>query len=343
MAYEVTIGIPVYNVEKYIAQTIESVLAQTFESVEFLFCDDCGTDKSMEIVKHFQQSHPRGKDIHTVSQPFNKGLGEARNRMLAVAQGRYIYFMDSDDTISPNTIELLYSKAQQYDADIVYGSMRKVLLYDNGKEIHIKHPAKVFLGENEFAEYAYSRYDAMPASTCNFLIRMDVYRQNNLQYQPINYWEDFTFTMDLPAYVNRVVLLPDLTYNYLCRFDSLSNYAMRDHISKDEILTTMRAISNLKSRSEQLSDRTYFSQRMWKLMMTCFYVVCSVLRNEKLITPSFSKRELRDFMQYPIPFSAICSFPKWRLKHFALYLLGVMPSTLSVMFVKFVAKRKGLI
>jgi len=149
--------------------------------------------------------------------------------------------------------------------------------------------------------------------------------------------------MDLPAYVNRVVLLPDLTYNYLCRFDSLSNYAQRVHIAKEEILTTMRAISNLKSRSEQLSDRTYFSQRMWKLMMTCFYVVCSVLRNEKLIAPSFSKRELRDFMQYPIPFSTMWSFPQWRLRHLALYLLGVMPSWLSILLVKLVAKRKGLI
>ena len=50
MTYEVTIGIPVYNVEKYIAQTIDSVLCQTFNSIEFLFCDDCGTDTSMDIV-----------------------------------------------------------------------------------------------------------------------------------------------------------------------------------------------------------------------------------------------------------------------------------------------------
>ena len=92
MTYEVTIGIPVFNVEKYIAQTIESVLNQSFESIEFLFCDDCGTDSSMDIVKHYQQTHPRGIDIHTVRQPHNKGLGEARNRMLREAKGKYIFF-----------------------------------------------------------------------------------------------------------------------------------------------------------------------------------------------------------------------------------------------------------
>jgi len=343
MAYKVTIGIPVYNVEKYIAQTIESVLSQTFDSIEFLFCDDCGTDVSMEIVKQYQQNHPRGKDIFIVRQPHNKGLGEARNRMLSVAKGRFIYFMDSDDTINPNTIELLYKKAMEYDADIVYGSMRKVLLYDNNKEILINHPNLVFLKKDEFAYYAFGSYGAMPASTCNFLIKLDVYKQNNLKYQPINYWEDFTFTMDLPAYVNRVVLLSDVTYNYLCRSDSMSNYMKRTHIDKEEILATMRALNRLKNRSETLSNRTYFPQRMWKLMMTCFYVVCSVLRNEKIISPSFNNKELRDFMRYPVSFADILSFRMWKIRHLVLYLLGSLPSVSSVALMKLIGKYKGLV
>lgn len=343
MTYEITIGIPVYNVEKYITQTIESVLNQSFESIEFLFCDDCGNDSSMEIVKHYQHSHPRGKDIHTVRQPQNKGLGEARNRMLDEAQGRYVFFMDSDDTIASNAIELLYEKAQQYDADIVYGSMRKILLYDNNKEILVQHPKRIFLKENEFAEYAFSQYGVMSATTCNFLIKLEVYRKNNLHYQPINYWEDFTFTMDLPAYVTRVVLLPDLTYNYLCRSDSMSNYSKREHIKKEEILATMRAVENLKARSNLLTDRVYFPQRMWKLMMTCFFVVCSVLRNEKAIIPSFTYRELRDFMIYPIPLSRVLLFRRWRMRHFALFMLGQLPSSLSIFIMRVLAQCKGLI
>lgn len=343
MAYEVTIGIPVYNVEKYIVQTIESVLNQTFESIEFLFCDDCGTDGSMGIVKHYQQTHVRGKDIHIVKQPRNMGSGEARNRMLTVAQGKFIYFMDSDDTIALNTIELLYNKAQYYDADIVYGSMRKVLLYDNNKEILIQLPSRVFLKEGEFAEYAFAKYDAIPASTCNFLVKLDVYNNNDLHYQSINYWDDFTFTFDLPAYVTRVVLLPDLTYNYLCHFASLSNYAQRDHIAKQEILTTMRALDILKERSYLFVNMTFFPQRMLKLMKTCFFVVSTILRNEKIISPSFSNQELRDFMIYPISLSKVCSFRQMRLQHFSFYLLGLMPPSLSLLFMKLLAKRKGLI
>lgn len=74
-AYEVTIGIPIYNVEKYIRLAMDSALEQTFEDIEFLICDDCGTDGSMGIICEYQQTHPRGKDIRIVRQPQNGGWG----------------------------------------------------------------------------------------------------------------------------------------------------------------------------------------------------------------------------------------------------------------------------
>ena len=75
MKYEVTIGIPVYNAEKYIRQTMDSALAQTFTSIEFLILDDCSTDSSMAIVQEYRQTHSRGKDIHVFHQSENRGPG----------------------------------------------------------------------------------------------------------------------------------------------------------------------------------------------------------------------------------------------------------------------------
>ena len=89
--YEVTIGIPVYNAEKYIRLAMDSALAQTFNDIEFLVIDDCGTDSSVDIVREYQQTHPRGKDIRIVRQPQNGGLGRARNRIIDEAQGIYLY------------------------------------------------------------------------------------------------------------------------------------------------------------------------------------------------------------------------------------------------------------
>ena len=343
MKYEVTIGIPVYNVEKYIAQTVESVLAQTFESIEFLFCDDCGTDGSMDIVREYQKNHPRGKDIHTVCQPHNMGLGEARNRMLSVCQGRYVYFMDSDDTIAPDTIQKLYETARKYDAELVYGSMRKILLYENNRQEDMPLPSKVFTKPDEYAEYVYQRYDMMPATTCNFLIKLEVYQKNDLHYQPINFWEDFTFTMDLPTYVTRVVLLPDITYNYYCRTGSLSNYQMRTHIAKSEIQQTIDAVGRIKQHSSRIMDKPYFGKRMYKVMLTDFYVVCSILKHQAITEPAFTTSEIRNVMRSPLSLRKTLCLPQWKFRNLFLYLLGILPPFLSVAIMKQIGRRRGLI
>ena len=148
MAYEVTIGIPVYNVEKYIRLAMDSALSQTFESIEFLILDDCGTDGSIDIVREYQQTHLRGKDIRIVRQPQNGGIGLARNRIIDEAQGRYLYFLDADDSIETNTIEKLYNSAIKYEADMVYGSYQRIEVYGGEiKKINYCYPAQNFLIE----------------------------------------------------------------------------------------------------------------------------------------------------------------------------------------------------
>lgn len=339
MTYEVTIGIPVFNAEKYIRESLESALAQSFPAVEFLICDDCGTDSSISIVEEYQKIHPRGGDIRIIHQSHNMGLGLARNRMISEAKGRYIYFMDSDDLLSVNTIELMFEQAQKYDADIVYGSMEKVLLYDNGRRVkNADYSYKVFLHENEFASWVYEKYDRIQASTCNFLIKRDVFINNGIQFLPINYWEDFTTTMDLPTYVSRVVMLPNVTYHYMCRLGSLSNYHHRYRISKEEILQTMNAVAIIKDNSERLLHKPYFSNRMLKVMKTCFYVCCTVLRNWTIIDPRFKKQELRDFMRYPVSLFAVNP-----IVHLPFYVLGIFPSSVSVCLMKMMGKMKHLI
>lgn len=344
MPYEVTIGIPVYNVEKYIRQTLDSALAQSFNSIEFLICDDCGTDSSIEIVKEYQFNHPRGKDIRIVKQHENMGVGCARNLIIEEALSEYIFFMDSDDLIVEDAIDSLYKYAKKYDADIVYGSMEKILVYDNNKRFkNIDYPLLSFVREDEFAQYAYRKYDSIQASSCNYLIKLDVYRNNNLRYLPINYWEDMAMSIDLPIYISRAVLLPDVTYYYICRSGSLSNYQKREHIEKDEVLQTIQAITMIKDHSDIFLHKPYFSSRMLKVMMTCFYVCCTVLRNRDKISPEFESRELRDFMRYPISFGHVFTFNYHCWTHIILYIIGILPPSLSVALIRLIGKVKHLI
>jgi glycosyltransferase involved in cell wall biosynthesis len=341
--YEVTIGIPVYNVEKYIRQTIDSALAQTFKSIEFLICDDCGTDSSISIVEEYQQTHPRGKDIRIIHQPRNMGVGEARNRIIDETHSEYLFFMDSDDILTEDAIEKLYGMVLQNNADIVYGSMEKMLVYDNNKRIrNAQYPLMTFLKENEFADYVYRQYDGIQASSCNFLIRVDIYRKNNIRYQPVNYWEDMTMTIDLPCYITRAVLLPDVTYLYVCRENTLSNYQQRSIIGKSEIEKTIQAMKEVKNSSYRLKERPYFHKRMYKVMMTLFYIVCSILKNEKIISPAFTKREIRDVMKSPLSFAETCMLG-WRVKNLFLYSLGVLPPFMAIALIRMIARKRGLL
>lgn len=344
MPYQVTIGIPVYNVEKYIRKTMDSVLAQTFQSIEYLICDDCGTDSSIDIVCEYQQSHARGKDIRIVRQPRNMGVSAARNRIIDEAQGQFLYFMDSDDLIEPETIALLFSHQQQTGADIVFGSYDKIAVYDNNRvETVMQYKSAVFEGEGKLAEYAYSQYGAMQASACNYLVDLSLLHRSGLRFININFWEDMAFTYELVTLCQRAVMLPDITYHYLCRYNSLSNYQHREHIAKDEILRNLKAVDYLKSRTSELKDKAYYPRRCYMVVMTGFYVLCNILKNKKMITPSFSLREMKSMMAHPATFGEIMRFDQVRMQNLFFFVLSKMPARLMVWIVTILGRGKRLI
>lgn len=343
MEYEVTIGIPVYNIEKYVRRAIESALAQTFQSIEFLVLDDCGTDNSISIISEIQKTHPRGKDIRIVRQSQNMGLGCARNRIVDEAKGKYLYHLDGDDSIAPNTIELLYDAIKKYDAQIVYGSYKRIEEYGDNKVIICQYPFKTFFEKDEFANYVYRKYNGIQGMTWNFLIDIDIYRYNALRYKAVNFWEDFTFTMDLPTYITRAVLLPDVTYSYYCRNDSLSNCQMRKLIHKEEVQKTINAMSLVKANSGRLHNKPYFSQRMYKVMMTEFYMACEILNDRDIIKPSFSNAEVCHLLESPLSFTDLILFRQKRAANFFLYILSILPPFLSVFVINKVGRMKGLI
>jgi glycosyltransferase involved in cell wall biosynthesis len=100
---------PIYNVEQYIERALLSALNQTYQNLEILIVDDLGHDNSMNIVYQLKHTHPRGNCIRIITHKKNLGLGGTRNTAIESAQGKYLYFMDSDDAIVPDCIETLYN------------------------------------------------------------------------------------------------------------------------------------------------------------------------------------------------------------------------------------------
>lgn len=339
--YEVTIGIPVYNVERYIRQMLDSVLSQTFPSIEFLVCDDCGTDSSIDIVKEYQQTHPRGKDIRILHQPQNLGIGAARNRMLAEAQGRYFFSLDADDSITENAIELLYNTAQKYQAEIVYGSYERVFV-ENGQETGRKqfpYPLKIFTEEDLFADYVY--HEGIQGMNWNYLIDMDVIRRNHLKVTEVGhgYGEDFTFTIDLPTYITRAILLPDITYHYYNR--DMNKPKKKKVLSREYLNRAIDAIAEKKRRRELLGKR-YYSKRISRLMMYDCSFACEIVGRRSEFDEPFTNREVRDFMWHPMTFWEIVTAKSGRYHNMLYWIYGVVPPFLCAWLLKPMIRRYGV-
>lgn len=341
MKYDVTIGIPVYKSEDYIRMALESALAQTYHSIEFLLVDDAGGDGSLAITQEIQQTHQRGTDVHIISHDTNMGVSSSRNQIIDEAKGEYLYFMDSDDVISKNTISLMMDSVRKYDAEIVFGSYEKIET-SGGRNIY-QYPSLQLLEKDALANFAYRKYAGIQASSCNYLVKTSILRENHLRFIDTNYWEDLVFTFDLVTYISRAVLLPDITYSYLCRENSLSHYQQRKDISKEEIMKNVSAIEYLKKTSSILYNKVYFPNRCYNIVMTDFYIACNILKRRKDIQPSISNKEIKAVMYHPATWRQISNFQQSRFKNMFLYMIGKLPSSICVGAIWSLGKLKKLV
>ena len=341
MNYVVTIGIPVFEAEKYLSRSLESALAQTYSSIEFMLVDDGSTDGSLSIIQDYQKHHPRGIDIRVISHDHNLGVSAARNRIIDEASGAYLYFMDVDDVIAEHTIALLLDKIRHYDAEIAFGSYEKIEL-DGKREVY-QYPSLQLLEKDQLASFAYRKYAGIQASACNYLVKTSLLRDHHHRFIDTDYWEDLVFTFDLVTMVTRAVLLPDITYTYLCRENSLSRYQQRNLIPKEEILRNARTVSHLRDTSSLLFNKVYYPNRCFNIVMTGFYMACHVLKRRQDIVPPISNHEIRAMLAHPATFRQICSFRQSCLKNLSLFLLGHLPVGLCVVLVRWLGKMKKLV
>lgn len=116
---EISIIAPMFNVEKFLDICLDSIFAQTFSNFELIFIDDCSTDRSVEIFQ--RRNDPRIRLIHNVK---NLGAGFTRNNGLGIARGKYVYFLDPDDAILPQTLEIFHKAAEESGAEVVFMNSR---------------------------------------------------------------------------------------------------------------------------------------------------------------------------------------------------------------------------
>ena len=346
--YKVTIGMPVYGVEKYIRRCLLSVLNQTFnEEFEILAVDDRGPDNSIDIIKELQTTHSRGKNIRIITQPKNMGCWAARNKVLEESQGEYIFLLDSDDYISNDCIEKLYTEAIKHHAEAVYGSVLPVDEIGSPKNIGQDYLNQSYMVIHEIdglARFANkSLHPTFRDYIWNTLIRHDFIDKYNIRFKQAKFCDDIICSADMIPLVTDAVLIPDHTYYYVIRENSLSNYQYRKNIKLEEIKESFRVYSYLKDKCKELKDKDYFETRCTKGMILMFYAICGALKNRDRIQHKLSNSIIKSAMKHPFSFGEILKFRKYRIVNLAFFMLNILPASVVVSVLKYIGKKKNYI
>lgn len=206
---KVSVIVPIYNVELYLEEALDSVINQTLEEIEIIVVNDGSTDSSLEIIKKYEK---KDKRIKVVNQE-NQGLSGARNSGLKIAKGEYIYFMDSDDFISLDTLEICYNHSLNNRLDFIFFDAQSftndnidISGYDYDRSQLIEEKS-IFSGK-EILTKLLNEKKYRSAAVLNF-INLDYLTEIKLQFYPKIVHEDelFTFLLFLSAqkisYINR--------------------------------------------------------------------------------------------------------------------------------------------
>lgn len=341
MTVEVTIGIPVYNAEVFIERCLISALDQTFRDIEILLVDDCGKDCSIEVVEQIANNHPRGKCVRIVRHKQNMGVAHARNTIIREACGKYLYFMDSDDIISKDAITLLHKKAEQYNAETVWGSYQ---IINNSTEMQEKrqYPSTVLLGDDKLAEYGcMDMSERLQTSIWNILFRLDFIRSLGVEFEQHGFFDDMIFHHRIQPKVKRAVLVSDITYFYYKREYSISNFQSRTSFKRAEAIDAIDTAKCLKDSCLQLMSKSYLDRWCTKVMRHCFFFCYGIIRHSKKMDQPVTNREIRNMMKHPFPLWKIMQFKEYRYINLLFFILGILPPFMMVLLVKFITKKWG--
>lgn len=242
----ISVIIPVFNVEQYISQCLDSILASTYRSLEVICINDASTDKSLEILIQYKKKDDR---IILVNCQKNGGQATARNKGIDIAKGSYIAFVDSDDYVAPNFFESLYRKIKKDQTDIsVCGFYIQETNEKRTEEtISVK---RTILTEKEWWEAYRHKHSVFSNCVWNKLYKADCFKENRFVSGKI--YEDTEIQHNLIS--NRIIsVIPDCLYYYRKRDDS-TTASIQKHNKKSFL------------RVEALLGRAaYFSQKKWEL------------------------------------------------------------------------------
>ena len=237
--------LPVYNVKRYLEPCIDSICAQGLARYEIICVDDCSTDGSHEELLRLAALHP---EMRVIRNPQNSGVSFSRNEALRSAKEAYVWFVDPDDLLPPQTAGRLLTIAGEHSADAVFGRMHS---FPDGTEPSVPKPAGEQVSTLDFADvehyFGLDQYGKRCFGIWIGLFRRAFLMENGIFFhEDLSTWEDVTFHAEAGVCAGKVLQVEDCTYLYRLREQSLTH-------GKDES-RSRRFLQSLKRVLEILQE-----------------------------------------------------------------------------------------
>lgn len=214
----VSVIIPVYNGEKYVASCLDNMMTQTYKKMEIIVIDDGSKDNSTKIICEYP--------VKLISHEKNRGLSAARNTGIDAAQGEYIHFMDVDDTINNDYYREMVEAITEADADIACGGMVNEKHYYKTQRFKKR---KVYVSPRDKMR---ATYVGKWGYVWRYLFRTDFLRKYNLRFEEGRFIEDMIFSLLAVYHSNKLVVAPNTEYFYYHRENSIMNNKDEAHRKK---------------------------------------------------------------------------------------------------------------
>ncbi len=258
MKAKISVIIPAYNTGNYIENSLMSVIDKQMKT-EIIVVDDGSTDNTQQIV----ESLKKGYDNITFLQQEHKGPSSARNAGLDIAQGEYIAFLDSDDTLVPYSLKRLYAKAIKRNADVVVGSMNFItsssVTLNLGDRVPQQVKGNIMDGQEYYATLL--THGSYNATGTNMLYRNDWLKEQRLRFTENILFEDELWTMEVLNKCKRLYCSSINYYNYYKRSGSITNSTMDDLKKQSLRIVCERVIADY-----QLFNGQWEEQNKWNLL-----------------------------------------------------------------------------
>lgn len=253
----VSVVIPVYNSEKYVEKCIQSVMAQTLPDLEIIIINDGSTDESGRILRELTQKDSR---IVLLEQA-NQGVAAARNQGVEKATGKYITFVDGDDYLQEDYIELMYNLAEKETLDMVICGLTYV--DEGGKELNRVVPGVYKRLENEEWTFRVS-------AVCSHLYRRELWKRYDVKFQSGERGEDMPISLFFAAICPRINTLPECGYYYVQHASS----AIHNFKGLEKYSLPYKGLENTLTRVNKIGIQNspeFYELFVMRIFATCLF------------------------------------------------------------------------